>query len=110
MPFAEKRAYPCWNLILVVGLLVWARPARVIRSQVLPVRGRDYIEAAHALGARPGHVLGRHVLPDVLGLSLAQFILAASSAILIGASLSFLGLGDPTAKSWGSLLYYAQVA
>ncbi len=52
-------------------------------------------------------MLGRHVLPDVLGLSLAQFILAVSSAILIEASLSFLGLGDPTAKSWGS--YYAQV-
>ncbi|HXF81964.1 MAG TPA: ABC transporter permease [bacterium] len=98
-----------WNIILVIGLLVWARPARVIRSQVLLLRSLDYVDAARALGVSTGRILRRHVLPGVLSLSLAQFILAASNAILIEASLSFLGLGDPTAKSWGSMLYYAQV-
>jgi ABC-type dipeptide/oligopeptide/nickel transport system permease subunit len=98
-----------WNIIIVIGVLVWARPARVIRSQVLSVKSLDYVEAALALGSRPGRVMRRHVLPAVLPLALAQFILAASNAILIEASLSFLGLGDPTAKSWGSVLYYAQV-
>ncbi|HLE77820.1 MAG TPA: ABC transporter permease [bacterium] len=98
-----------WNLILVIGLLVWARPARVIRAQVLSLKSLDFVDAARALGAPPGRILRRHILPGVLSLSLAQFILAASSAILIEASLSFLGLGDPTAKSWGSILYYAQV-
>jgi ABC-type dipeptide/oligopeptide/nickel transport system permease subunit len=97
-----------WNIIIVIGLLVWARPARVIRAQVLSVKSLDYIEAAHALGSRAGRIMVRHVLPAVLPLALAQFILAASSAILIEASLSFLGLGDPTAKSWGTVLYYAQ--
>jgi len=98
-----------WNIIIVIGVLVWARPARVIRSQVLQVKSLDYVEAARALGCRPVRVMARHVLPAVLPLALAQFILAASNAILIEASLAFLGLGDPTAKSWGTVLYYAQV-
>jgi ABC-type dipeptide/oligopeptide/nickel transport system permease subunit len=98
-----------WNIIIVIGILVWARPARVIRSQVLSVKSLDYVEAALALGSLPLRVMLRHILPAVLPLALAQFILAASNAILIEASLSFLGLGDPTAKSWGSVLYYAQV-
>ena len=98
-----------WHIILVIGLLVWARPARVLRSQVLSLKSLDYIDAARALGAPASRILRLHVLPGVLSLSLAQFILAASNAILIEASLSFLGLGDPTAKSWGSILYYAQV-
>ncbi|MGH2405781.1 MAG: ABC transporter permease [bacterium] len=98
-----------WNIIIVIGILVWARPARVIRSQVLSVKSLDYVEAALALGGRAGRVMARHILPAVLPLALAQFILAASNAILIEAALSFLGLGDPTAKSWGAVLYYAQV-
>ncbi|MDQ7859392.1 MAG: ABC transporter permease [Armatimonadota bacterium] len=97
-----------WNIIIVIGALVWARPARVIRAQVLAVKALDYVEAACAIGCRHGRVIVRHILPSVLPLALAQFILAASNAILIEASLSFLGLGDPTAKSWGTVLYYAQ--
>jgi ABC-type dipeptide/oligopeptide/nickel transport system permease subunit len=98
-----------WNIILVIGVLVWARPARVIRSQVLSLRRLDFVDAALALGATTRRLLVRHIVPGVLSLALAQFILAAGTAILIEASLSFLGLGDPTAKSWGSILYYAQV-
>ncbi len=98
-----------WNIIIVIGVLAWARPARVTRSQVLQVRSLDYVEAARAMGARPVRVMARHVLPAVLPLAMAQFIVAASNAILIEASLAFLGLGDPTAKSWGTVLYYAQV-
>jgi peptide/nickel transport system permease protein len=97
-----------WSIIIVIGILVWARPARIIRSQVLSIRSLDYIGAALALGSRPARVMVRHVLPAVLPLALAQFVLAASNAILIEAALSFLGLGDPTAKSWGTVLYYAQ--
>jgi len=98
-----------WNIIIVIGILVWARPSRVIRAQVLSVKALDYVEAALALGSSARRIMFRHILPAVLPLALAQFILAASSAILIEAALSFLGLGDPTAKSWGSVLYYAQV-
>ncbi|MCW5852989.1 MAG: ABC transporter permease [Anaerolineae bacterium] len=97
-----------WNLIAVIGLLIWARPARVIRSQVLSLAERDYVLAARAVGARDGHILIRHVLPGVFSLALAQFVLATSGSILLEAALSFLGLGDPTQKSWGTILYYAQ--
>ncbi len=97
-----------WNLIAVIGLLIWARPARVIRSQVLSLCERDYVTAARAVGARDRHILIRHILPGVLSLSLVQFVLATSSSILLEAALSFLGLGDPTHKSWGTVLYYAQ--
>lgn len=98
-----------WNLIMVIGLLSWARPARVVRSQVLSLKTRGYVQAARGIGAGTWHVLKLHILPGVLPLTVAQFVLAASSSILIEASLSFLGLGDPVAKSWGSVLYYAQV-
>ena len=97
-----------WNLIAVIGLLIWARPARVIRSQVLSLAEREYVTAARAAGARDGYILIKHILPGVLSLALAQFVLATSSSILIEASLSFLGLGDPTQKSWGAVLFYAQ--
>ena len=97
-----------WNLIVVIGLLIWARPARVIRSQVLSLAERDYVTAARAIGARGGHIVIRHLLPGVLSLALSQFVLATSSSILLEAALSFLGLGDPTHKSWGTVLYYAQ--
>lgn len=96
------------TLILVIGMVSWARPARIIRAHVLITRTLPYLEAARALGS--GHVwrMRRHLVPAVLPLAFGQFLLAASGAILIEASLSFLGLGDPTAKSWGTMLYYAQ--
>ncbi len=92
----------------VLSLVIWARPARVVRSQALTVAGRAYVEAAHALGGRASHVLRRHVLPAVAPVALSQFVLAVSSAVLAEASLAFLGLGDPLSKSWGSILFYAQ--
>ncbi|MCC7165530.1 MAG: ABC transporter permease [Anaerolineae bacterium] len=97
-----------WNLVIVIGLLIWARPARVIRSQVLSLTERDYVLASRVVGAKDNRILVRAILPGVLSLALAQFVLAASGTILLEASLSFLGLGDPTQKSWGTILFYAQ--
>ncbi|MEW5719031.1 MAG: ABC transporter permease [Chloroflexota bacterium] len=97
-----------WNLVAVIGLLGWARPSRIIRAQALSLVERDYVTAARAIGARDAHIVLRHILPGALPLALAQFVMAASGAILMEAGLSFLGLGDPTQKSWGSILYYAQ--
>jgi len=97
------------NTILIIGVLIWAATARVIRSQVLSLTQRDYIRAARALGASDARVIGRHILPRVLLLGISQFVQATSGAILLEASLSFLGLGDPLQKSWGSILYWAQV-
>jgi peptide/nickel transport system permease protein len=97
-----------WSLALVIGALLWARPARVVRSLVLTTCGRDYVAAARSLGARHGRVLRCDVLPAVWSLALAEFVQLASRAILLEASLAFLGLGDPVQKSWGSVLFYAQ--
>ena len=97
------------NVISVISALIWARPARVIRSQVLSIKARGYVEAGRSLGGSPSHIIFSHVLPGVLPLILAQLVQASNLSILIEAALSFLGLGDPLEKSWGSILYYANV-
>lgn len=97
------------NTILVIGLLSWASTARVIRSQVMVCARHDYVSAAHCIGARHWHIIVRHLLPHVMLLAVGQFVEATSAAILLEASLSFLGLGDPLQKSWGTILYWAQV-
>ncbi|MSQ36725.1 MAG: ABC transporter permease [Chloroflexi bacterium] len=96
------------SLAVVIGILVWARPARVIRSFVLSQRSRDYVTAARALGARDGRILRFCIFPSVISLVLAEFVQLTSRAILLEAALAFLGLGDPIQKSWGSVLFYAQ--
>ncbi|NJO81974.1 MAG: ABC transporter permease [Blastochloris sp.] len=96
------------TLTLVIGLVTWSRPARLIRAHVLTLQSQEYVLAAHALGVTSLGILRRHLLPGTLTLALIQFILGTSQAILIEAALSFLGLGDPTTASWGSMLYYAQ--
>lgn len=93
--------------IVVISAVIWAGVARELRAQVLSLRERDHIQALRAMGAGAGHVLPRHVLPAVAPLLVPQFVLATKSAILLEASLSFLGLGDATAKSWGAMLSIA---
>ncbi|HYZ08026.1 MAG TPA: dipeptide/oligopeptide/nickel ABC transporter permease/ATP-binding protein [Pseudonocardiaceae bacterium] len=94
--------------IVVIASVIWAETARELRSQVLSLREHDHIQALRAMGAGPGHVLPRHVLPAVAPLVVPQFVLATKKAILLEASLAFLGLGDITAKSWGTMLSLAQ--
>jgi peptide/nickel transport system permease protein len=98
-----------WNTVIIIGLLSWAGTARVIRSQVMGLAQQDYVLSARAVGATNRHIILRHILPLVLLLAVGQFVQATSSAILLEAALSFLGLGDPLQKSWGTILYWAQV-
>jgi peptide/nickel transport system permease protein len=93
--------------IFVITLVVWASTAREIRAQSLSLRGRGPVLAAQSMGADHLYVLRRHVLPGIIPLMIPQFVRAVNIGILMEASLSFLGLGDPTTKSWGSILYYA---
>ena len=93
--------------VIVIGGVLWARPARVLRSQVLKVREFQHVTSARAMGASPLRVICRHVLPRVSALAAAQFVRAANVSVLIEASLSFLGLGDPNRVSWGTMLYFA---
>jgi ABC-type dipeptide/oligopeptide/nickel transport system permease subunit len=96
------------TLAVTIGLLVWARPARVARAAVLALATTDFVEAARALGAGAPRIVVRHLAPALLGLVVAEFVHLLARAILLEASLAFLGLGDPVRKSWGSMLYYAQ--
>lgn len=98
-----------WNTVIIIGLLSWAGTARIIRSQVLTIVHQDYILAAQGIGATHRHILYHHILPQVLLLATGQFVQATNAAILLEAALSFLGLGDPIQKSWGTVLYWAQV-
>jgi peptide/nickel transport system permease protein len=95
------------NLILVIGLLIWARPARLLRSQVLSVRESGHVQAAQAMGATHGYIMVRHILPRITPLVAAQFVRTANISIMLEASLAFLGLSDPFQKSWGAILFYA---
>ncbi len=95
------------TLIVVIPLLTWAASARRLRAAVLSISQRDWIRALQAMGANRRYVLRRHLLPALLPLVVPQFVTAAVTAIVTEASLSFLGLGDATTKSWGTILSYA---
>lgn len=95
------------NIILVIGLLGWTYTARLVRSQVLSIRERQFVLRARAIGASSGRIILRHVLPQVMPLIIAQAVLDISVAILAESSLAFLGLGDPTLVSWGMMFNFA---
>jgi ABC-type dipeptide/oligopeptide/nickel transport system permease subunit len=98
------------NVILILAFVSWAGPARLIRSRVLSLLSELYIEAAQAIGCTRSRLLVVHIWPGVRFIALVQLLLVASAAILAEASLSFLGLGDPASKSWGSMLYFARAS
>ena len=91
-------------LVLVIGFLGWMGFARVVRSQVLTLKERPFVEAAKAAGAGSGHITIRHILPNIVGLIYVNLALAVPGAILSEAALSFLGLGDVSVLSWGRML------
>ena len=96
------------NVVIVLTLVSWAGPARLIRARVLTLLDEPYVEAARALGSSHMALMRRHIWPAVRNLVITQSVLVASISILAEASLSFLGLGDTTAKSWGTMLYFAR--
>ena len=97
------------NLILVIGFLGWMGFARVIRSQVLSLKERPFIEAAKAAGSGTGHILSKHIFPNIVSLTYVNLALTVPAAILSEAALSFLGLGDPNVISWGQILHTAEL-
>ncbi len=93
------------NLILALAIGGWAGYARLVRAQVLAMRGREFIEAARALGAGGLRLFFRHILPNILQPLLVQATISMGGVILAEATLSFLGLGiPPPAPSWGAML------
>ena len=92
-------------LITVVGILGWARPARLVRGLALSLRERGYVIAARAFGASGGYLLRVHILPDAFALLVTQAALLVPQYILAEVALSFLGLGiDEPSPSWGNML------
>ena len=95
------------NQALALSLFLWAHPARVVRAQVLSIRERLYVTSARTFGASRGYVLRRHLVPAVTPLLISEFVRAVTLAILLEATLGFLGLGDPLQRSWGSIVHFA---
>ena len=93
-----------FNIVIVIGITGWAGTAMLIRSQTLSIRERPYVERARVLGAGRWHQMSRHVLPNVMPMVFANTTLTVALAILAETTLSFLGLGDPTRVSWGTML------
>jgi len=92
------------HIIIVIGILLWTGTARVLRAQVKSVRERVYVQRARALGATHWRIVGRHVLPQVAPLLIANTVLTVAVAIFDETALSFLGLGDPSAISLGKVI------
>jgi len=93
--------------ILVIGLLSWPQPTRVLRAQVLSLRSRTHVQAARLFGAGAPYIVLRHLIPALGPILAAGFVAHAGQAVLTEASLAFLGLGDPSNRSWGLTIRYA---
>jgi peptide/nickel transport system permease protein len=92
------------NIAVVIGVTSWPSTALLIRSQTLSIKERPYLERAQVLGAGRWHQISHHILPNVVPLVFANTTLTVAIAILSETTLSFLGLGDPTRISWGTML------
>ncbi|MFC0272857.1 ABC transporter permease [Metabacillus herbersteinensis] len=99
-----------WNIIIAIVLISWRTTTRVIRSEVLTIKQRTFIQAARLNGASHGRIIFRHIAPNILPLALVFGSLAMGWAIVTEASVSFLGYGDPMLISWGKILFDAYVA
>jgi peptide/nickel transport system permease protein len=98
------------NVIAIIGFTSWPATARVIRAQTLSVKERAFVARSRAYGARAPHVIRRHILPNVWPMIMASSTLTVATAIFLETTLAFLGLADPTATSWGTMMHRAFVA
>jgi peptide/nickel transport system permease protein len=94
-------------IIVVIGMTGWPTTARIVRSQALSLREREFVTRVRSLGASNLRILRVHILPNVMPLIFANTVLVIGGAILAEATLSFLGLGDPVQISWGTMLHFA---
>jgi len=95
-------------LIAVITLISWSFTARQLRSQALSLRNRDFLQAARVRGERSLYVIVVEIIPTMTSLLVAAFLTNALYAVLFSSSLQFIGLGDPSVTSWGTMLYWAE--
>jgi ABC-type dipeptide/oligopeptide/nickel transport system permease subunit len=96
--------------VLAISILGWTGTARMVRASTLSIKERMYEEASKAIGAGDRHIITKHILPNVSPLIMATMIYQVAGAMMTEAGLAFLGLGDPSNKSWGMILHYAQTS
>lgn len=92
------------SIILAIAIVSWPPVARLVRAEVMAIKQREYIDAAHLAGLTKGRILVEHVLPNTLSPLIVMASLMVATAILLESSLSFLGLGDPNVMSWGYMI------
>ncbi len=95
-----------WNIVLAIAAVGWPGVARTIRAETLSLKERPFIDSARITGASAFRIMFRHIAPNVMPLAFLFAMFSISGAILTEASLSFIGLGDPTTMSWGLMLYF----
>jgi peptide/nickel transport system ATP-binding protein len=104
---AYLRSAGLLDIIIILGALNWSYSARQLRVQALSMRNRDFLKAASVRGERSSYIIGAEMLPSMSSLIVAAFCLNAVFAVLTAAGLQFIGLGDPNAQSWGTMLYWS---
>jgi len=95
-------------MIAVITLTGWSYTARQLRAQALSLRSRDFLEAARVRGERSLYIIVVEIIPTMTSLLVASFLTNALYAVLFSSSLQFIGLGDPSVTSWGTMLYWAE--
>jgi peptide/nickel transport system permease protein len=97
-----------WGIIFVIGILNWSEIARLLRAEFLTLKERPFVTAARAYGARNVQIIVAEILPNAMSPVIVAGSLQIASAVLLEAALSFLGVGDPSTMSWGTMLNAAQ--
>jgi peptide/nickel transport system permease protein len=102
--------FPPSNLFVatLLTLVLWPLVARAIRAQVLSVRKLPYVDAARTSGLKDRHIVLTIIIPEVVSIAIAYFIINVSFALVLTTALEFLGVGNPDVITWGSILYWAQ--
>jgi peptide/nickel transport system permease protein len=96
-----------WNIIFILIIMGWPVGARVTRAQTRTLRVSGHVDFARVSGARPQYVIRRHIVPDLYPIMITAAVMQSIRAILSESGLAFLGLGDPSYPSWGSMIKYA---
>lgn len=92
------------GVIIIISLLSWQGGARTLRAQALSLKERTHVTAAQGFGAGKWYLMHRHIIPDMAPLLVAEFVVCMRRAVFIQAGLAFLGVGDPSVVSWGSMI------
>ncbi|WP_261815897.1 ABC transporter permease [Vibrio gallicus] len=98
------------TIALIIGITSWAWGARVVRAQTLALREKEFVKAAEVLGESPFRIIFVEILPNLISIVGASFIGSVMYAIMMEATISFLGMGDPNTISWGIMLYNVQTS